>query len=111
MESLQLIKSENFGTVTCDFYERDNEFYMTREQIGAALEYSNPRDAISKIHRRNKERLDKFSGVVKLSTPGGGTQDTTLYSRKGIMEICRWSQQPKEKGRELICPFAPPIIE
>jgi hypothetical protein len=38
--------------------------------------------------------LDKHSGVVKLSTPSG-TQSTTVYDRKGIMEICRWSQQPK----------------
>ncbi len=25
----------------------------------------------------------------------GGTQETVLYSRKGVMEICRWSRQPK----------------
>ena len=67
---------------------------MTRDQIGAALEYSNPRDAIAKIHKRKKARLDKFSGVVRLSTPGG-EQEVTVYNRKGIMEICRHSDQPK----------------
>lgn len=92
---MKLIKSANFGALQCDFYGKDNDAYMTREQIGAALEYSNPRDAIAKIHKRNKARLDTFSGVVKLSTPIGGMQETTVYNRKGIMEICRWSQQPK----------------
>lgn len=38
--------------------------------------------------------MDMFSGVVKLSTPGG-EQEATVYNRKGIMEICRHSDQPK----------------
>lgn len=38
--------------------------------------------------------MDRFSGVVKLSTPGG-EQEVTVYNRKGIMEICRHSDQPK----------------
>lgn len=95
MTNLQLVKSENFGSVQCDFYGNGkNEFYMTREQIGRSLEYkTDPANAIAKIHQRHADRLDKFSGVVRLSTPSG-TQETTVYTRKGIMEICRWSQQP-----------------
>lgn len=90
MSSLQLVKSENFGAVQCDIYKGDGEFYMTREQIGAALEYSSPMIAIQKIHDRHKERLDQFS----LTTLVNG-RNIYLYTRKGIMEICRWSQQPK----------------
>ncbi len=95
MNDLQLVKSEKFGSVQCDFYGNGkNEFFMTREQIGQSLEYkTDPANAIAKIHQRHADRLDKFSGVVKLSTPSG-TQETTVYTRKGIMEICRWSQQP-----------------
>ena len=33
--------------------------------------------------------------MVKLSTPEGGTQDTTVYNFKGLLEICRYSNQPK----------------
>ncbi len=91
---LALMKSEKFGEIECDFYGDGEDFWMTREQIGAALEYSNPRDAIAKIHRRKRARMDRFSGVVKLSTPGG-EQEVTVYNRKGIMEICRHSDQPK----------------
>lgn len=95
MNNLQLIKSENFGTAQCDFYGNgNNEFFMTREQIGRALEYSNHSDAIRKIHDRHKERLDKFSVEDKLSGTDGKKYQTYLYTRKGIMEICRWSQQP-----------------
>ncbi len=92
--ALQIVKSSSFGNVQCDFYKKDNEIWMTREQIGQALEYPEARKAIQKIHERHKERLDKFSGVVRLGTPGGN-QEAYIYSAKGIYEICRWSQQPK----------------
>src|SRR5699024_4197021 len=65
-----------------------------REQIGQALEYSEPRNAISKIHSRNKERLDKFSRSGQIDTPSG-RQETIIYNEKGIYEIIRKSGQSK----------------
>jgi hypothetical protein len=83
--NLALVKSENFGNVQCDFWkDENNEIYMTREQIGGSLEYADPNNAIKNIHRRNQERLDKFSGRVKLSHPSGGVQETVVYNTRGI---------------------------
>lgn len=80
------------------------DFWASREQIGTFLGYRNPRKAIKDIHIRNKERLDKFSRVVPLSNPSkrgaqneppfGNVQTATVYSFKGILEICRFSNQP-----------------
>lgn len=95
MSNLSLIKSEKFGAIQCDIYGGGKEFYMTREQIGQALEYSDPNRSISKIHERKQSRLDKYSSVVKLTTVDGKKRDVTVYNRKGIMEICRHSSQPK----------------
>ncbi len=96
MNDLEIIKSENFGEIKIDFYKNhQNEIYMTREQIGRALEYVNPRLAINKIHNRHKDRLDKFSDSTILVLPQGGTQEVTIYSIKGLYEICRLSRQPK----------------
>ena len=96
MNNLALIKSENFGTVQCDFWQNEQgDILMTREQIGTALEYAEPRIAIANIHNRNKNRLDKFSAVINLITPQGTRQETTVYKHKGIYEICRFSRQPK----------------
>lgn len=96
MKNLQLVKSENFGTVQCDFWQdEEGNVLMTREQIGRALGYSEPRKAIQKIHERNKDRLDKFSVVTKLTTTDGKSYETYLYTTKGIYEICRFSRQPK----------------
>jgi prophage antirepressor-like protein len=91
-----LIRTEVFGKVHCDFYRDGNgDIWLTRNQIGEALEYRNPNDAIKDIHLRHQERLDKFSRVVQIALPSGGKQKTYLYMFKGLYEICRWSQQPK----------------
>ena len=95
VDNLTLIKSEQFGEIQCDFYgNKKDEVFMTREQIGSALEYTDPKVAITKIHSRHKDRLDQFSRGYQIGTPSG-KQETIVYTRKGIMEICRWSQQPK----------------
>lgn len=93
--SLTLATQRPFGTLTCDFYKNDSgEFYMTRKQIGQALEYPAGAKAIAQIHSRNADRLNPMSGVLKMKTPGG-EQDTFVYNIRGVMEICRFSRQDK----------------
>ena len=92
---LSLVQEDDFLGTKCDFYKDDNNnVYMTREQIGKALQYSDPIRNISKLHERNKERLDRFSVVVKLTTTDKKQYDTTLYIERGIYEVCRFSKQP-----------------
>ena len=97
--ALTLATQKPFGSLNCDFYKNDsNEFYMTREQIGQALEYNEPRKSIQKIHERNADRLNPLSSVVNLTTLEGGrevTRDVIVYTLRGAMEICRFSRQPK----------------
>lgn len=73
-----------------------DEVWITREQIGRALGYSDPKKAIEKIHMKHRERLDRYSMLIRVVSPNlGGTQETMCYSAKGVYEICRWSRQPK----------------
>lgn len=95
MNTLSLVRSENFCGLKCDFFGDGEEFWVTRAQMGAALEYNNPATAIKNIHSRYKERLDKYSRVAQIELPSGGPQSVVLYSRRGVMEICRHSDQPK----------------
>lgn len=96
---MTVITSKSFGALNVDVYQNDkHQYYMTREQIGAALEYSDPRIAIYKIHQRNADRLDPLSSVTKLVTQvGNHTEERELfcYNLRGVMEICRFSRQPK----------------
>ena len=96
MSNLRLVTTERFGEMDCNFYCNINDdILMSREQIGSALEYKNPDVALSKIHSKHKDRLDNLSVVSKLVSTDGKTYSTILYSRRGVMEICRWSKQPK----------------
>lgn len=97
--SMTVITSKPFGALNVDVYEDSkHQYYMTREQIGRALECKEPRKYIAKIHERNADRLDPLSSVVNLTTEVGNyTQErqTYMYSLRGVMEICRLSRQPK----------------
>lgn len=94
--NLKIITTETFGDLSYNFYcNMNDDILLTREQIGLALEYKYPDDALSKIHKRHSNRLDPLSVVVKMASTDGKYYDTTLYTQRGIMEICRWSNKPK----------------
>ena len=103
MSELVLKRREEFDGVELDCYVEaetsdSGDFWLTREQIGRALEYVQPEVAITKIHQRNAERMDKFSTVTKMVRVEGSrtvTREVTVYSFKGLLEICRYSNQPK----------------
>lgn len=104
--SLNLVTTEDFHTIPCDFYKNmQGKYFLNREQIGKALGYSDPIKAIQRIHERHKDRLDKFS--IKLKSETVRVPQTEVcrknylmtervyYSQRGVMEICRWSRQQK----------------
>ena len=68
---------------------------MTREQIGSALEYKYPTDAIYLIHKKNPDRIIKNSATFILMGANGKPHETYVYTLKGAMEICLFSRQPK----------------
>ena len=102
--NLKLITTENFGDLSCNFYRNINDdILLTREQIGTALEYADPSKAIRKIHLKHKDRLEslclrlKLTGSTQIGAKlsKGEEQECIYYTERGIMEICRWSRQPK----------------
>lgn len=97
-QTLTLIANESFGKLPCSFYQQagTDDILLTREQIGLALEYEHPAIAIGKIHGRHEDRISRFSVLTKLVNAADGKEyDTYFYNPKGVMEICRWSRQPK----------------
>lgn len=99
-QNLTLVTQKPFGSLTCNFYKDDaieNEFYMTRRQIGEALGYVKADGAIQQIHDRNKDRLDPLSTTLTLGGVEGNrwvNRNTRVYTLRGVMEICRFSRQP-----------------
>ena len=81
--NLSIVKTARFGGLNVDYYgDLRGEFYMTRDQIGRALEYNNPMIAIAKIHSRYSQRLDPLS-LTKLVNG----REVFFYSSKGVYEI------------------------
>ena len=98
---LRLVKQGDFLGTKCDFYVNEiGDIFMSRTQIGYALKYKQPQNAVLIIHKRHKERLDKFSVEVsgcQFVTPiykNENTDKVFMYKERGIYEICRYSNQP-----------------
>ncbi len=70
---------------------------MSRTQIGYALQYKNPQDAIKKIHLRHYEKLQqRYVEVVgdNLSPRPrdlGKKTSIFMYDERGILDVIRWS--------------------
>lgn len=93
--NLQLIKSESFGEVQADIYSNGTEIFMTANQLGECLEYSNPRESINKLVSRNDYlRGEEFSSEVVL-TSQAGERNTRVFTEDGIYEVTMLSGQPK----------------
>lgn len=97
---LRLVKQGDFLGTKCDFYvDEENNIYMSRTQIGYALQYKDPSNAIRNIHARHYKRLDNFSVEVttaqieRVSKHQSKDKLTFMYTAQGIFEICRHSNQ------------------
>ena len=98
VSNLQLVQSEKFGNVECDFYKNEaDDLVMTADQLGSALGYSNPRESINKLVSRNKYlRSADFSAEVKMTSPGG-RQETRIFNEDGIYEVTMLSKTSKAR--------------
>ncbi len=98
---LRLVKQGDFLGTKCDFYvDEDNNIYMSRTQIGYALEYKQPQNAITIIHKRYPELLkDKSIELDRVNltpTPKHlrNNEKVFMYTEMGIYDIVRKSNQP-----------------
>lgn len=95
---MNLVKSEYFENNLCDVYADGSELYMTSEQLGNCLGYSNPRVSINKLVQRNNElRSPEFSSEVNL-TSEAGQRSTRVFTEDGIYEVTMLAKT--EKARE-----------
>lgn len=83
-----------FNGIKMDIIKQKDDFYLTADQIGDALEYSDPRISINNIYNRNKELLDEYSTVIKLMTQGQ-KRNIRVFNEEGAMIIAMKSNKPK----------------
>ena len=73
----------SFQSTTFDVLDRNNQPWVRGIQIGYALEYKNPAQAIAKLFDTHADEFtDAMTAVVKLPTEGG-EQDVRIFSLRG----------------------------
>lgn len=98
MSDLILFKSENFQGIECDFWKNSNdEIFMTSEQLGSVLGYSNPRKSINNIVTRNAylREVEFSSGITMMSE--AGNRETRVFTEDGIYEVAFLAETVKAK--------------
>lgn len=98
---LKLVKQGDFLGTKCDFYvDEENNIYMSRTQIGYALKYKDPANAVKNIHNKNHDRFDKMSIIVtgaQFEPPLKNNKNADkvyMYKEVGIYAMCARSRQP-----------------
>lgn len=88
MNQLQIVKSEMFNQVPCDFWQNQNgDVFMTINQLSESLGYTS-RDGIEKMIKRNEYLTEgEFSATDKLSATDGKKYETRIFTEDGIYEV------------------------
>lgn len=96
-DSASLVKYFNDKPVKfLQLNKSDDELFLTAEELGTALGFSEPRKAIIQIYKRNKDILKEFTCDVKLISKNGQRQ-TKAFSETGIFILCIKSEMPVAK--------------
>ena len=98
MKNYQRILTSQFGSLAITVVKAgQSEPGITRKQLGEMLGYENPVFAIKDIHVRHAARFDDGAkcAIIKMPDSLGREQETCIYTFKGVLEVCRYSNQPK----------------
>lgn len=96
MQDLILFSNSIYNGIICDYYrDKNGDIYMTGEQIGQCLEYSEPLRSISNIYNKYKKRLKQYSTLTRMMTVDGKNRTVRLFNENGIYLVIKCSSQPK----------------
>ena len=97
--NLTLVRSEDFGNVKCDFWRDENDnIFMTAEQLGMALDYSNGRKGIDNLASRNEYiKGSEFSVALIMRGTDGKHYNTRVFTEDGIYEVTLLAKTSKAK--------------
>lgn len=85
-----------------NFMQKDGRLWMTADDLGQKLGFTDGGKGISKLYSRNKEDFEPFKGVVNVTT-AGGRQDFLCFDEQGcyIAAMLARTDQAKQFRRAL----------
>lgn len=93
---LTLVKSAEFGGIQCDFYGKDNEAYMTINQLAACLGYASKSGVENIISRNEYLKNSEFSSTHVLWVDGKA-REARVFTEDGIYEVTMLSKTERAK--------------
>lgn len=70
--------------------------WLTGEELGRHLGYSDPKDSVRRIYGRHQESFkDQIDTTTVKLTVVGKQRDVRIYSERGALKIIRYSNTPK----------------
>ena len=96
MKNLQLVKSEQFGTVQADIYSNNKDMFMTINQLAECLEYASKSGVENIVSRNEYLKEATFSSTHKVWVDEK-QRETRIFTEDGIYEITMLSKQPKAR--------------
>jgi len=85
-----------FGLDPDKIIQEDGRYWMTAEEIGTALGYSNPGRAIRKLIDRHVDELEPYKGGTTLDTVGG-PQKKVVFNTDGMWLLAILAKTHKAK--------------
>jgi len=71
----------------------DEDVWFDRYDIGHALGYDNPEEAVKNIHAKHEDTLQSRSTIADVAHCHEIAHDCVLYNIIGVLEICRLSNK------------------
>lgn len=71
----------------------NKDAYMTREEIGIYLQYENPADSLSKMHKAHFAVLEPLSEKRDVLDSRGCIREKAFYNPEGVFEAVHFSRQ------------------
>ena len=81
-----------FKTTTLSVINKNNHTFLTSNDLGTALEYANPLQAINKLYNSNADEFTaEMTALIELQT-AGGKQQVRVFSLRGAHLIAMFAR-------------------
>ncbi|MDP0142141.1 Bro-N domain-containing protein, partial [Glaesserella parasuis] len=81
-----------FKTTTLSVINQNNHTFLTSNDLGTALEYANPLQAINKLYNSNADEFTaEMTALIELQT-AGGKQQVRVFSLRGAHLIAMFAR-------------------
>lgn len=93
------LRTLEFEDLSLEVRDTDGQLWLTADQLGTALGYSNSRDSVNRLFLRNRDEFtEDMSVTVKLTATDGKEYDTRVFSPRGCYALAFFAKTDRAKA-------------